>query len=263
LIALLALTLLSAFPATAQDFAPHRAVYAVSPLEQGRPGGGALGTYAYELRLTCEGYVVNQRLRLELEGARKAIVSEQQSQLSESRDGRKLRFEHRSITDGKVTSHVKGEASLDDNGRGQSLFSEPEGQSVALPAGTLFPIAIARATVQRAMAGDTGFDAQFFFGEKVKPPFEVNVVIGRVPKRLADLAIPKGGESLIEGRTRIYYRGGFFDAEAKVTGEQATFEMSSLALDNGVELYGTHEEGDGGIEYRVTRLEPLPRPNCK
>ena len=33
--------------------------------------------------------------------------------------------------------------------------------------------------------------------------------------------------------------------------------MSSITLDNGIELYGTHEESDGGIEYRITRLEAL------
>jgi hypothetical protein len=38
--------------------------------------------------------------------------------------------------------------------------------------------------------------------------------------------------------------------------------MSSLTLDNGIELYSTHEEGDGGIEYRISRLEVLPKPNC-
>ena len=31
----------------------------------------------------------------------------------------------------------------------------------------------------------------------------------------------------------------------------------------GIELYGTHEESDGGIEYRITRLEALPKPECK
>jgi hypothetical protein len=39
--------------------------------------------------------------------------------------------------------------------------------------------------------------------------------------------------------------------------------MSSITLDNGIELYGTHEESDGGIEYSITRLEPLPKPECK
>ena len=103
-------------PAAAQDFAPHRAVYSVSALDRGKPGTGTSGTYAYEIRLTCDGYVVNQRLRLETAGARAAVASEQQSQMTESRDGKKLRFEHRTTTGGRQTSLVKGEALIGDVG---------------------------------------------------------------------------------------------------------------------------------------------------
>ena len=251
-----------AVPAAAQDFAPHRAVYAVTTLDHGKPGDGVPGTYAYELRLTCDGYVVNQRLRLEIPGARGMVVSEQQSQMTESRDGKKLRFEHRSTADGRQSSLIKGDALLGDDGGGQARFTDPEGQTVALPAGTLFPVAIARETIRQAKAGEGGFDALFFFGEKVKPPQSVNIVIGKVPKRLAEVKIPDGAEQLADGRSRIYYRAGFFDAESKGQGEPA-FEMNSITLDNGIELYGTHEESDGGIEYRITRLESLPKPECK
>lgn len=250
-------------PAAAQDFAAHRAAYSVRMLEHGKPAAGSSGTYAYEMKLTCDSYIMYQRLRIELESGRGTVVSEQQSQMTESRDGRKLQFDHRSSANGRVTSQWKGEATIGDDGHGQARFSEPEGQTVALPPGTMFPTAIARATVQRARAGDTGFDALFFYGEKVKPPQAVNVLIGRVPKRLADLAVPPGSESLVANHTRVYYRGGFFDADPKGKGEQAAFEMSSLTLDNGIELYGTHEEGEGGIEYRITHLEALPKPNCK
>jgi len=163
---------------------------------------------------------------------------------------------------GKQTSLLRGDATLDDDGRGQSLFSEPEGQSVALPEGTLFPHALTRATIQHAKAEDGGFDALFFYGEKVKPPQSLNLVIGRVPKRLADFKLPEGAEALTENRARIYYRGAFFEADPKGQTGEAAYEMSSLMLDNGIELYGTHEESDGGIEYRITRLEPLPRPEC-
>jgi hypothetical protein len=252
----------AAAPAQAQDLAPHRAVYSVITLEHGKPSGEPPGTYAYELKLTCDGYVVNQRLRLEVAGPRAAVANEQQSQMTESRDGKMLRFEHRTTTNGRQTSLVKGEALLDDGGAGQARFAEPEGQTVALPAGTLFPVAIALRTIRQAKAGEGGFDALFFYGEKVKPPQSVNVVIGKVPKRLADVKIPDGAEALADGRTRIYYRAGFFDAEAKGQGAPA-FEMSSITLDNGIELYGTHEESEGGIEYRITRLEPLPKPDCK
>ena len=253
----------AALPATAQELQPHRAVYTVSMLEKGKAGGGAPGHYAFELKQTCDGYVIQQRLRLEVEGTKGTAVSEQTSQMTESRDGRKLKFEHRSTLNGKTASFMRGEASLDDDGHGQALFNEPEGQSVALPKGTLFPNAMTRITLQHAKANDGGFDAQFFYGEKVKPPQSVNVVIGRVPKRLADFKIPEGAESLAENRGRIYYRGAFFDIDPKAkNGGEAAYEMSSLILDNGIELYGTHEEGEGGIEYRISRLEPLPKPTC-
>jgi hypothetical protein len=249
-------------PAAAQEFAPHRAVYAVKALDRGKPGSGSSGTYAYELRLTCDGYAVNQRLRLEAAGARGAGVSEQQSQMTESRDGKKLRFEHRTTSGGRQVSLFKGEASLGDDRNGEARFTEPEGQTVALPAGTLFPVAIARETIRQAKAGENGFDAKFFFGEKVKPPQSVNILIGKVPRRLTGVKLPDGAEALADGRAPIYYRAGFFDASAKSQGEPA-FEMSSITLDNGIELYGTHEESDGGIEYHITRLEGLPKPECK
>ncbi len=251
-----------AVPAGAQELQPHRAAYSVAMLDHGKPGANSSGTYAFELKLTCDGYIINQRLRLELDGARGSIVTEQQSQMTESRDGRKLHFEHQATANGRQTNLIRGDATLGADGAGEAHFSEPAGQSVTLPAGTMFPIAMTRVTLKHAAAGDTGFDALFFFGEKPKPPQSVNVVIGRVPKRLADLKIPEEGVSLVQGRSRIYYRGGFFDADSKKEGEQAAFEMSSLTLDNGIELYGTHEEGDSGIEYRISRLEPLPKPNC-
>ncbi|MCW5734385.1 MAG: DUF1849 family protein [Enhydrobacter sp.] len=251
-----------ALPAAAQDLQPHRAVYTVSMLEKGKPGMGAPGTYAFELKQTCDGYVISQRMRLEVDGSKGSVVSEQTSQMTESRDGRRLRFEHHSAANGKQTSLLRGDATLDDDGRGQSLFSEPEGQSVALPKGTMFPNALTRATIRHAKAEDGGFDALFFYGEKVKAPQSVNLVIGRVPRRLADFKLPEGAELLAENRGRIYYRGAFFEAEPKGQTGESAYEMSSLMLDNGIELYGTHEEGDGGIEYRITRLEPLPKPTC-
>ena len=257
-VAALVLAGLTTLPAAAQDFAPHKAAYAVSALDHGK-AGASIGNYAYELRLTCEAYVITQRLRLDAGG-----ITEQQSQMTESRDGRTLQFEHRSMVNGKQTSLTKGEAVLDDKVVGQAHFSQPEGQTAALTAGTMFPIAIARATVRHARENDGGFDGLFFYGEKPKPPQAVNTLIGRVPKRLAGFKIPDGADALVKGHNQIYYRAGFFDADGKSRGERATFEMSSLILDNGIELWGTHEEGDGGgIEYSITRLEAVPLPTCK
>src|SRR5262249_2491570 len=153
-----------------------RAAYDVTILDHGKPTPGKSGTYAYELKTTCDGYVINQRMRLEIDGGRATVGSEQQAQMTESRDGRKLLFEHRATTNGRTASLMKGEATLEDDGAGEARFTEPSGQSVALGKGTLFPIAISRATIRHGNAGDPGFDGLFFFGEKVKAPLAVNVV---------------------------------------------------------------------------------------
>lgn len=263
LLACVVLTVI-AVPGMAQDLAPHRAAYTVSSLERaGRLGGGGyIGSYAFELRETCEGYAINQRMRLEIQGGRQPVVSEQTSLMTESKDGKRYRFEHRATANGKATSQFNGEGRLDgENGSGQVHFSQPQGQTVSLPPGTLFPVAMIRVTLQRAKAGENGFDAPFFFGDKVKPPQSANIIVGRVPKRLADLPIPDNAGDLAKGQ-RVYFRGGFFDSGAKAAGEP-TYEMSSVTLDNGVELYGTNEQNETAIEYRLTRLEPLPKPECK
>ena len=252
--------------AEAQDFAAHRAAYVVTSLDRGRGGGNGetIGSYAFELRANCDGgYTIHQRMKLEFQGGRTSLVSEQQSSMTESSDGKRFSFDHRTTANGKVTSQFKGDAALDGGGAGQARFSEPEGQTVALPAETLFPVAIARATVRRALAGENGFEAPFFFGDKVKPPQAANILIGKVPKRLADLPTPDGAAALVAGQERIYFRGGFFDvSDGKVAGDPA-YEMSSVTLANGIELYGTNEQADVAIEYKLTRLEPLPKPECK
>ena len=207
---------------------------------------------------------MNQRLRLEVAGARAAVVSEQQSQMTESRDGKKLRFEHRTTTDGRQTSLVKGEAPLGDDGKGEARFTDPEGQTVALPVGTLFPVAIARETVRQAKAGESGLRCAVLLWRKGEA-----AAVGQHRDRQGAQAARRredprgrgaaGRRPLADLLPRWLLR---LRRRDKGQGEPA-FEMSSITLDNGIELYGTHEESDGGIEYRITRLEPLPKPECK
>ncbi|MBM3643396.1 MAG: DUF1849 family protein [Alphaproteobacteria bacterium] len=260
LLAMAAACGLAAGPLAAQDFAPHRAAYNVTPLP-GAAGGGVSGSYAYELRATCDSFTIVQRLRLEFPTGTGTLAHEQQSRIEESRDGRSMRFDHTSTVSGRRTERNAGEARLAPGGAGDARFSEPAGQSVALPADTLFPIGIARAVVRRFQAGENGLEARFFFGDKAKPPRIANAVIGRVPRRLADLAVPESGRALAEGRQRVYFRVGFFEPDAKDGGTPA-YEMGSVTLDNGVELYGTHEQRDMSIEYRIVRLEALEKPTC-
>ena len=67
-----------------------------------------------------------------------------------------------------------------------------------------------------------------------------------------DVKIPDGAEQLADGRTRLYYRAGFFEegAEGKGQGEPA-YEMSSVLLDNGIEIAVT----DRGPDLVLGQLE--------
>ncbi|HKU97957.1 MAG TPA: hypothetical protein VJR58_21885, partial [Vineibacter sp.] len=70
-----------------------------------------------------------------------------------------------------------------------------------------------------------------------------------------------GDRHLVEGRDRFYFHAAFYDDEATSTGEPR-HELSSVTLDNGVEIWGTHEQGELRLEYRLIRIEALPKPDC-
>ena len=52
----------AAAPATAQEFAPHRAVYSVTTMDKGKPSGDAPGTYAFDLAASARGMRLNRFL---------------------------------------------------------------------------------------------------------------------------------------------------------------------------------------------------------
>ncbi|TWT03818.1 EipB family protein [Reyranella sp. CPCC 100927] len=250
--------------ASAQEMTPHLAVYEIVT---GRASAGASppevrGTYAFRLQGECGGGLkFEQRLRFEARSPSGSAEIDQTSTGSESADGKRYRFSHKSSLDGKSEPEVRGEVIPGDEGHGQARFSQPTGRVVPIPAGTLFPISIMRRTVKAARDGETGFEARFFIGDKPEAPQSVSVLLGKPPRRVADLPLPQGDRSLVEGRDRFYFHAAFYDEEATSTGEPR-HELSSVTLDNGIEIWGTHEQGELRLEYRLIRIEALPKPEC-
>ena len=72
----------------------------------------------------------------------------------ESKDGLKLRFHMKQMTDTAVTSQTDGDASLQRiGGPGEAHYTMPKDATVALPAGTLFPMAHTAAIIAAAREG--------------------------------------------------------------------------------------------------------------
>jgi len=250
--------------AQAQELVPHLAVYEVIT---GRAPAGVTppeiqGTYVFRLQGECDGGMkFEQRLRFEAKAPAGQTTVDQTSTGSESADGKRYRFTHRTTVDNKTEPEVRGEVNPGSGEESEVRFSQPSGRSVTIPAHTLFPISILRRTVKAAQAGETGFEGRFFMGDKPEPPQAVSFLLGKPPRRVAELPPPQGDRGLIEGRERFYFRASFYEDDAKATGEPK-HELSSVTLDNGVEVWGTHEQGELRLEYRLIRIESLPKPQC-
>ena len=263
-VAVASLTAIMSTPVRAQELVPHLAVYEVIT---GRAPAGAnppeiQGTYVFRLQGECDGGLkFEQRLRFEAKAPGGQTTVDQTSTGAESADGKRYRFTHRTTVDNKTEPEVRGEVTPGAGEESQVSFSQPAGRTVTIPADTMFPISILRRTVKAAQAGETGFEGRFFMGDKPEPPQAVSFLLGKPPRRVAELEPPQGERGLLEGRERFYFRASFYEDDSKSTGEPK-HELSSVTLDNGVEIWGTHEQGELRIEYRLIRIESLPKPQC-
>ena len=163
-------TAAAAAPAFAVDQVPmaaHRALYKLS-LESA-PGGdvsAASGSMAYEVTDACDGWATRQRLSMTItnrDGQDIELVSDYATW--ESKDGLALRFRMRQTTDTAVTEQVEGAAKLERaGGPGEVHYTFPEEKDVALPTGTLFPMAHTETIIKDAEAGRTFLSVPIFDG---------------------------------------------------------------------------------------------------
>jgi len=146
-------------PAPAQSVAPlaaHHALYALT-LDSARESDivAARGSMSYEVMDACDGWAVRQKLDMTVtnnDGQDVHMVSDYATW--ESKDGLKLRFHMKQLTDTAVTAQTDGEASLQHiGGPGQARYTSPHAATVDLPSGTLFPMAHTAAIISAAREG--------------------------------------------------------------------------------------------------------------
>ena len=147
--------------------AAHHAVYALT-LNSDPDGDivAASGTMGYEVIDACEGWAVRQKLDMTVtntDGQDIHMVSDYATW--ESKDGLKLRFHMRQLTDQAVTSQTDGEASLTRRGGpGTVHYTTPHDTTAALPPGTLFPMAHTAAIIAAAHEGKKFITLPLFDG---------------------------------------------------------------------------------------------------
>ena len=218
-------------PAAAEpvSLAAHQATYTLS-LANGRGGDvtNVSGTMAYEVTDACDGWAVRQRLDMTLanrDGQDIHMVSDYLTW--ESKDGDKLRFHMKQMTDTATTEQVEGDASLETpGGTGQIHYTMPQDKRMDLPRGTLFPMAHTAKIITAAEAGAKFLSLPLFDGTGAEGAQNTSVFVSSWGGPAA-APYPELGE-LPSGRVRVAFFSRARDAQ------QPDYEVGMRYWANGV-----------------------------
>lgn len=240
--------------------APHRAVYELSlgRTRQGANVVGAKGAMVMELRKSCAGWTVKQRLRLNLvDDDGNTISTDSNFSSFESLDGLTYRFTNSDSRNGQVTEQVQGNAKLKSlGGTGTADFTQPEGTRFDLPKGTLFPTMHMKALLAAAHRGDRVLYKVIFDGATLDGPIAVNAVIGAVREHPP---AEKTHEPLTNRRSWPM-RLAFFPL--KTSKAEPDYELGLRVYDNGVSDDYVIDYGAFAVNAKLDRIEALEQPKC-
>lgn len=241
------------------EVAPHRAVYQMT-LASAKSSSGivsASGALAFEWGDSCDGWTVEQRYKITLVFAQPQAVEIATSFVTwESKDGLNYRFKSRKTRNGKPEEDVSGEAKLAAAGKpGMASFTQPQKQTMDLPAGTVFPTEHTLVLMARALAGDTVVRRVVFDGATVDGPAEVNALVGR------KLAVGQPGADRHLDHPGWNIRMAYFNLD-KTNASEPDYEISMELQDNGITRGLKLDYADFSIKGTLEKVELLPEPHC-
>jgi len=260
LAAVLAAAFAGAGLAAGAEVVPHEAFYKLH-LKSTVPGStltDVSGAMYIDWVDSCEGWSSSQRLKLRFYDSTKPPTDIDSRFASwESRDGLSYRFSVESTQNGVPDKQLNGKATLKAPGHaGKAVFLGPEPATLDLPAGTIFPARHMIELIDRAAAGDKIVSRTVFDGTSQDGPFEINAVIGRQKKAVAnDPIIPKS-----VNRPYRPMRLAFFKPDKDEV--VPFYELSVDLMDNGIARDFLLDYGDSVIGADLERIELLEKPKC-
>ena len=243
--------------AMADDLLPHRAVFDLG-LASARGSGGVVdvqGRMTVEFTDVCDGWTLDQRLVLDISYDDEETYRSISAFVSwESKDGTRFRFEDRTWHDARLVEEISGEATLEAiGGRGSATLSKPKAQTIALPAGTMFPTRHTAYLIERAFAGDSYILRTMFDGTSIEGPVDIGAAMGKA--RAAPEQPPVPGD-----RTAWPMRLAFFLPDGEP--DRPSFEIGVLLQANGVARGMVMDYGGYAIDAELSRFEALAPPDC-
>jgi EipB-like len=253
LVGALCLTALIAAPALAApvDLAAHRAFYKLSLASTENSGvTNASGAMEYEVIDGCDGWATQQRLDmtvLDREGGDTHTMSDYSTW--ESKDGQNFRFRISQSTNDTKVLRV-GWAELPPGKPGFAVYTLPTPRRIALPPGTVFPMAQTEALLVAARAGKTFVTLPVFDGtatDTVENTFAMITSRGQtVPTSFAPLSkLPS-----------LFVHIGYFDTDPSQVLPDTLLAMRYW--DNGVADSLTMDFGNFTMTGTLAQFKLLP-----
>jgi len=252
--------------AEAADLQPHRALYdlALATVRGTSDITSLNGRMALEWADACDGWTVNQKVRMNLTSRDGPPVTNEFSFSSfETKDGDSLRFTMRSTADGEPFEEFVGTASRGAAG-GEVVFSVPEGETLALPATTMFPSEHLFLLVESARAGKRWIGEVVFSGTGPESLHEVTAFIGaEIAAGSKPIALAGEGDDAMLALAELRswpVAMAYFPLRRREA--EPEFEVSYRLMENGVATNLLLDYGDFAMRASLYRLEILAPPDC-
>lgn len=242
---------------------PHRAAYTLSLASKFKPSAPSHieGVMAYSFRDVCDGWAVENRLKMELTYEQGRTITLDWHYTSwEAKDGRRFRFAVEQKHNDALTEKFDGVAQLEGpagKAGGWALFSGKEEREVTLPTGTLFPTSHLLAGLKAAETDKTFFSLPLFDGGGEDNPYATTVFVSDGSETKIELSPFKGVKIDVPSYA---FRMAFFPLAS--IDQLPAFEMDITYRADGIASRILQEFGDFGLEMIPSALEPLPPVGC-
>ncbi len=266
---ILLIFVLSAMPVgqlLALDIVAHRALYRVT-LERALSGGisAVSGNISVDWRDGCSGWTFEYRSVIDVSQVESGEVSLATAATTwEAKDGSQYRFNVRNSTNGRELEKIEGYGTAGSAGvSGKVTFTQPRPRELALPAGTLFPMAHSRAVLRAAEGGTAPvfLALPVFDGMDEQSLYLVNAVIGKAGNGNTKYpAQPVDINRLLRGHRTWPINLAYF----KTGGREPvpSHEMNLIMHDNGISDHLVMDFSEYTIRASLTNLEILPPVDC-
>ena len=256
----------AAVTAAAVELRPYRALYDFSFKVGPRDGSWGItlrGERALEWADTCKGWTVSENYRVNLPNPSGGSLAEIVLSFSiyETKSGDRYRFNYmHSIKEG---NRVEEEEYVGHAEPGRAVFTVPDGESMPLPEGTVFPAKQWFLLVEAATAGESRLTWTVFDGTGPDGLNEVTAFIGtEIPAGTPLTA--HGDESaalreLAELRSwPVWVTESRFESNAPEPDSEGTFRL----FENGVAASLIFHVDEVTMNMELTEIEFFPPPAC-